>query len=137
MRRLPDPLPPGEIRAECDECDCEWSEVEEVAPGVFRVRAVEIETPAQKRTTKAPKVRAAKPARLTAVPAADALAVHGKKVIAWQQTPQSAWTVAWSTQTPTTMSARDAWELAKTGHRAREYNRGGKCVRDSRDEGAS
>lgn len=49
------------------EGDCEWSEIEEVSPRVFRVRSVDTETPAQRTKATKPK-RAARPARPTPVP---------------------------------------------------------------------
>ena len=120
-----------------DEGDCEWSDVDEPTPGVFRVRAVDIETPAQQRATKPARVAKAKPARLTPEPEADALRDHGRQVIAWQQTPTSPWEVLLVRTSGPAKVLHDTWARAREGHRAREYNRSGKCVRDSADEAAS
>jgi len=115
-----------------DEGDCDWSEVEETAPGVFRVRPVEIETPAQQRVPK--RAAKTKPARLTAVPEADALSLHGEVCLVGQQEADGPWELAASgARLP-----RETWTTARGAyHRLREYNRGGKCVRDSRDEGGA
>ena len=117
-----------------DEGDCDWSEVEETAPGVFRVRPVEIETPAQQRATK--RAAKAKPARLVAVPEADELAIHGETVIVWQPDENDAWDRVWTENGHGGFRKADAWTKACEGHRAREYNRGGRCTRDSADEAA-
>ena len=117
-----------------DEGDCDWSEVEETAPGVFRVRPVEIETPAQQRATK--RAAKAKPARLVAVPEADELAIHGETVIVWQPDENDAWDRVWTENRHGGFRKADAWTKACEGHRAREYNRGGRCTRDSADEAA-
>ena len=119
-----------------DEGDCEWSDVDETAPGVFRVRPVETETPAQRRTAKAPKVRpvAARPHRRRPEPEADALARHGEVSLVGQQEPGGTWELAASAARlpPAT------WGIAREAYvRVREYNRGGRCTRDTADEGGA
>ena len=117
-----------------------WSEVTEVAPGRWAVLPVRQETPAQQRASKrtAPnRTGRARPARLIAEPAADRLCAPGHQVIVWQQTPTSSWEVLLSRVSGPAKALRDTWAQASQGHRAREYNRSGKCVRDSRDEGGA
>lgn len=117
-----------------DEGDCEWSDVDETAPGVFRVRAVDIETPAQKRATKPARVAKAKPARLTPEPEADALTIHDEVCVVGQQEPGGPWELAASGRTV----PPETWTTARGAyHRLRQYARGGRCSRDSADEAAS
>ena len=93
----------------------------------------EDEVPAPAKRTPQPK-----PARLTAVPEADAVAKshRGAILIAWQQTEGAAWERVWSAPSPKAAEIDSAWRAACEGHRARQYNRGGRCVRDSRDGAA-
>lgn len=77
-----------------------------------------------------------KPAALPAVPEADALARKGLRTIVWQQTAASPWEVAWAEKDASELAPGEAWGLAAQGHRAREYARGGKCVRDSAGAGS-
>ena len=86
--------------------------------------------------SKAVRTAKAKPARLTPEPEADALSLHGETTIAWQPEEGGAWDRAWTELGHGGFRKADAWAKACEGHRAREYNRGGKCVRDSRDEAA-
>jgi len=116
-----------------------WCEMERVSIATWRTKPVEIETPAQQRAAKTkapPKVRpvAARPHRRRPEPEADALAVHGEVSVVGQQEPDGPWELAAS-------AARlppETWTTARGAyHRAREYSRGGKCVRDSADEGGA
>lgn len=108
-----------------------WSEIEEVSPGVWRDRPLPGAKAAKPKAAAKPK-----PARLTPVPEADELALHGITVIAWQTEEGGAWERAWTEVHHGGMRKVDAWAEAAKGHRAREYNRGGKCVRDSADGAA-
>ena len=72
------------------------------------------------------------PARAAAV----AQSYHGAIVIAWQQTDGAAWERVWSEPNPTAAQIDAAWRAACEAHRARQYNRGARCVRDSRDGAA-
>lgn len=114
-----------------------WCEMERVSIATWRTTPVEIETPAQKRSAKAPpKVRpvAAKPARLVAVPEADALARHGETCLVGQQEPGGPWELAASA----VRIPPETWTTARGAYtRCRQYARGGKCTRDSADEAAS
>lgn len=111
-----------------------WCEMERVSIATWRTRPVGVETPAKQRAAKAPKVRTAKPARLVAVPEADALAVHGEVSIVGQQEPGGPWELAASgVRVPP-----ETWTTARGAyHRLRQYARGGRCTRDSADEAAS
>lgn len=125
-----------------------WSEVIEERPGRWVVRPVDTATPAEKakrsrrdpkpsKASKPARPAKAKPHRLTPEPEADALAIHSETVIAWQTEPGGAWERVWTEGDPGKLSKAAAWKRACEGHRAREYNRGGKCTRDSRDEGGA
>lgn len=111
-----------------------WCEMERVSIATWRTRPVGVETPAKQRAAKAPKVRTAKPARLVAVPEADALAVHGEVSIVGQQEPGGPWELAASgVRVPP-----ETWTTARGAyHRLRQYARGGRCTRDSADEGGA
>lgn len=125
-----------------DEGECYWTEVEDRGLGQWRILPVETETPTQQvKRTKAAKPKRpakAKPARLTAVPGADTIAqsARGSIAIVWQQTAESRWEPVWSAVSPKAAEIDSAWKAACEAHRARQYNRGGRCTRDSLD-GAS
>ena len=75
------------------------------------------------------------PARLAAVPDADGLAMHGETTIVAQAEEGGGWDRAWVERTEAGRRTKaQGWLGAAKLHRAREYNRGGKCVRDSADE---
>lgn len=75
------------------------------------------------------------PARLAAVPDADGLAMHGETTIVAQAEEGGDWDRAWVERTEAGRRTKvEGWKDALKLHRAREYNRGGKCVRDSADE---
>jgi hypothetical protein len=96
---------------------------------------------APEKATKPKRATKPKPARPTPEPEADELAMHGQKTVVWQQAEGAPWEVIfdgsqnWGGTRP--MTHAEAWTLALQGFRAREYNRGRKCVRDSRDEGGA
>ena len=119
---------------------CLWREVEHLGDNRWRILPVETETPSQKakrekaaKPKRAPKATKATPARLTPVPEADALATYGEQSIVWQRAEGDPWELVWSSKTHGELTVARAWALACEGHRAREYNRGGRCARDSRD----
>lgn len=97
--------------------------VREAAPEVARVEA---ERPRRRQ----------RPARLTAEPDADALARHGEWSIVGIVHEGGAWELLWSTSHHGGMAREVAWDGARAGHRAREYNRGQHCTRDSADRSA-
>ena len=112
-----------------DELPCVSAERDECAARMHRV-AIPVPQRATKRAAKA------KPARLVAVPEADELAIHGETVIVWQPDENDAWDRVWTENGHGGFRKADAWTKACEGHRAREYNRGGRCTRDSADEAA-
>lgn len=83
----------------------------------------------------AKKARAkARPARLTAVPEADALCELGKVCIVGRD-PDSR---AWELFAADTKLSGESWTRAlECYQRVRQYNRAGKCVRDLADEGGA
>lgn len=91
-----------------------------------------------KKPKRAAKVTKTAPARNVPVPQADAIAqsYRGAIVIVWQVAEGAAWERVWSEPSPKAAAIESAWQAACEAHRARQYNRGGKCTRDSRD-GAS
>ena len=117
-----------------------WSEVTETAPRTYVTRPVETtqeERKAARRDTKpakAPRVAKTKPARLTPEPEADALTEHGKVCLVGQEREGAAWELfAADTRLPPA-----SWDTGRKSYaRIRGYNRAGKCVRDSRDEGGA
>lgn len=121
---------------------CLWREVEQTAPGVWRILPVNTETPAAKAKREAaaakPKRTAkAKPARLTPVPEADALARHGERSVVAQLHEGDAWGLVWSDKLPGQMAYEVAVQsVMEQAHAARIYDRGQHCVRDSRDGAA-
>jgi hypothetical protein len=120
-----------------DEGECLWSEVEHVEGTRWRARSVDIdETPAlqrgaarPKRAVKAPK---AKPARNVPVPEADALAIYGEVSFVGQEVDGGPWELAAHGQS---MPSRDeTWATCRASYvRVREYTRGKRCSRDTRD----
>ena len=81
---------------------------------------------------KAPK---AKPARNVPVPEADALAIYGEVSFVGQEVDGGPWELAAHGQS---MPSRDeTWATCRASYvRVREYTRGKRCSRDSRDRGA-
>ncbi len=118
---------------------CLWREVEHLGEARWRILPVETETPSQKaKREKAPKrVKAApkaRPARLTAVPEADALARYGERSVVAQLHEGDPWGLVWSDDLPGHMAYAVAVEsVLEQAHAARVYDRGQHCVRDSRD----
>jgi len=124
---------------------CLWREVEHLGETRWRILPVETETPAAKakreKATKPKRAKAApkaRPARLEEVPEADAIAQScpGTIVIVWQVAEGAAWERVWSEPSPKAAAIESAWQAACEAHRARQYNRGGRCTRDSQDGAA-
>jgi hypothetical protein len=122
-----------------------WREVEHLGETRWRILPVETETPAAKakreKATKPKRAKAApkaRPARLEEVPEADAIAQScpGTIVIVWQVAEGAAWERVWSEPSPKAAAIESAWQAACEAHRARQYNRGGRCTRDSQDGAA-
>jgi hypothetical protein len=124
---------------------CLWHEVECVGERAWRTRPVlsYLKTPAQereaakpakpKRAAKAPKAR---PARLTPEPEADALTRHGQRCVVAQLHEGGAWELVWCDEMPGQMTHDVAVSaVMEQAARARVYDRGGRCVRDSADKG--
>lgn len=113
-----------------------WTAIERTAPGEWRTRLpVSARPAAPARPPRPPRrTQATRPARLTAVPEADELAERGAVTIVWQPTAAAPWEIAWTSAQHGGLRRDDAWARAAEGARAREYNRGGRCTRDSRDE---
>lgn len=121
-----------------------WSEVEHVEGNRWRVRPVrtdETETPSQKakrekaaKSKRAPKAPKAKPARNTPEPEADALTRHGQQCVVAMLHEGGAWELVWCDSMPGEMAYETAWSaVVEQAHRARRYDRGGRCGADTRD----
>lgn len=114
-----------------------WREVEHLGGNRWRILPVETETPAQKaKREKAAKPKRAKatPARNVPVPEADALARYGEQSIVAIIREGGAWELVWCTSMPGHMDLATARSTVMAeAHRAREYSRGKRCTRDSRD----
>ena len=92
---------------------------------------------AAKAPKRAPKAAKATPARLVPVPEADALARYGERSIVAQLHEGDAWGLVWADELPGHMSYDVAVSaVLEQAHRARVYNRGQQCTRDSRDGAA-
>lgn len=111
-----------------------WREIERTGPTSWRTKSFAADKPAPK-----PKAPAKpRPARLTPLPAADALTVRGQRCVVAQLHEGDAWELIWSDEMPGQMVHDDAWRaVQEQAARARLYNRGQRCVADTADGGAS
>lgn len=123
-----------------DEGDCEWSDVEEVSPRVYRIRPVETETPAKqraaRRSRKAPPKSAAHAARrddldMIAHASWASLVISAGGSATMTERPDGLTDAAWRAQVRALVAG--ATEL---GH-ARLYSARRRCIWDSRDGGLS
>lgn len=81
-----------------------------------------------------PRASKPRPARRTAEPAADALAVRGQRCVVAVVHEGGPWELIWSDEMPGQMVHDDAWRaVQEQAARARRYNRGSRCVADTAD----
>lgn len=125
---------------------CDWDDCERVGDRAWRTKptreklrtAVDEGPPVSKGAKKAakpaaktPKVR---PARLEEVPEADALARYGERSVVARVHEGDAWGLVWSDKLPGQMTyAVAVASVMEQAARARVYDRGKRCVRDSAD----
>ena len=125
---------------------CNWDDIQRVGPRAWYTRpsreklrtvtdeGAPVSKGAAKPAAKAAKAPKARPARLTPEPEADALTRHGQRSIVAIIHEGDAWGLVWSDELPGHMSYEVAVSaVLEQAHRARQYNRGGRCTRDSRD----
>lgn len=116
-----------------DEGETLWSELAD--EGLGRWRSIPTPTPPAppappSKPKRAPKAR---PAHLTPEPEADALTVRGQRCVITQLHEGGPWELIWSDEMPGQMTHDDAWKaVTEQASRARRYNRGSRCVADTR-----